>query len=358
MEKTIALLAGDGIGPEIMTQAQRVLTVLAQQFGHQWNYQTALIGGAAYDQYQAHCPKETLAICAASDVILFGAVGGPVEEQHLPKWRACETESILRLRNHFQFNVNIRPVTLYPELAHLCPLRADIVAKGTDLLIFRELCGDLYFGEHREQQTATGRIAVDEAVYTEAQIISIAKAAFVAAQTRRQRLCSVDKANVLATSKLWRQVVTELSKDYPDVSLTHILVDNCAMQIILDPSQFDVMLTPNMFGDILSDLAAALPGSLGLLPSASLNRQGFGLYEPSGGSAPALAGQDKANPIAQLLSMALMLEQAFDLQKEAQCVRRAISQCLAQGIYTEDIAGGKPAVGMTVFTDAVIAAIA
>ena len=354
MSKTIAVLAGDGIGPEVMTQSLRVLDTVGQQFGHQWKYIEGLVGGAAYDEFEQHCPDATLAVCQQADAILFGSVGGPVEQQQLAKWQNCEAQSILKIRKHFQFNVNLRPVILYPELAKLSPLRADVIAKGADILIYRELCGDLYFGGHSIEETEQGRIARDEAVYTEDQIASIAYAAFKAAEQRGGRLASVDKANVLSTSKLWRSVVSEIGQSYPNVELTHVLVDNCAMQVILDPSQFDVLLAPNMFGDIISDLAAALPGSLGLIPSASLNGEGFGLYEPSGGSAPSLTGKDIANPIAQLLSAAMMLEHSFAYFDEASVLRKAIADTLAAGVYTQDIAGGGEFVGTTAFIDAVI----
>ncbi len=338
MHKKIALLIGDGISVEVMPQAQRVLDKIATLFQHQFTYLTALVGGAAFEQFGSHCPEQTQAICQQADAILFSSVGGPVDQQHLPKWKNCEANSILSLRKYFQFNINLRPIRIYPCLTHLSPLAPEKVNAGIDIAIFRELNGDIYFGAHRLAQESAGRIAHDEAVYTEAQIASIAHAAFKAAKSRNRQLVSVDKANVLATSKLWREVVSEVAHDYPEVSVTHMLVDNAAMQLVLNPGQFDVILTSNLFGDILSDLAAALTGSLGLIPSASINAEGFGLYEPSGGSAPDLAGQNRANPSAQILSAAMLLRYSFALEREAQLIEKAIENTLASGAVTQDIA--------------------
>jgi 3-isopropylmalate dehydrogenase len=334
----IAILAGDGIGPEVMAQALRVLRKIAEKFKLNFEYSTALIGGAAYNQYQNHCPAETLKICEDSDAILFGSVGGPINESNLEKWKNCEANSILALRKAFSFNANFRPARVYKELEAICPLKPELLEKGVDVLIIRELLGDIYFGEHKEYLENNKRKASDVAVYDEDQISSIARIGFDAASKRRKKLTSVDKANVLATSKLWRQVVSEIAQEYPSVQYENMLVDNCAMQIIKNPAQFDVILTSNLFGDILSDAAAVLPGSLGLTPSASLNANGFGLYEPSGGSAPDIAGTGLANPLAQILSAAMMLRYSFGLNNEADSIENAVEAILKAGFRTKDIA--------------------
>ncbi len=355
MEKQIAMLPGDGIGPEVMRQAVRVLEAIGQRCQHQFSFEYALVGGAAYDQYSSHLPSETLAVCRQADAILFGSVGGPVDQQHVSKWHNCEANSILALRKQFQFNINIRPAQVYPCLQAICPLKQDRSDGGVNVIIFRELLGDLYFGQHQTVEQQGETVAYDEAVYRTSQIESIAHAAFQAAQAKDKRLVSVDKANVLDTSKLWRKVVTDVSRAYPDVELQHMLVDNCAMQMVMCPTQFSVIVTSNMFGDILSDLASVLPGSLGLMPSASLNGQGVGLFEPSGGSAPELADKDQANPIAQILSAAMMLRYAFNWQVEAQLVEQAVRQALETGYRTADIAQqGDQVVGTTAFTDQVV----
>ena len=284
-----------------MDQALRVLQVVEQKFGHSFEKVQALVGGAAYDEHQEHFPKVTEDICRESDAILFGSVGGPVEQMQEQKWKNCEANSLLALRKTFNFNANFRPVKVFPELLEICPLRRELVERGIDLVFVRELLGDIYFGEHQTLEEQGKRVAKDTARYDEEQIAAIAKIAFDAAMKRSKKLHSVDKANVLDTSKLWREVVDEVSKSYPEVEYHHILVDNCAMQIIRNPAQFDVLLTPNMFGDILSDAAAVLPGTLGLLASSAMNREGFAMYEPSGGSAQDIAGKGIANPIAQIL---------------------------------------------------------
>jgi 3-isopropylmalate dehydrogenase len=355
MNKTIAVLPGDGIGPEVMAQAERVLAKTAEIFGHEFVTKFGLAGGAAYDKFESHMPEETLKLCRESDAILFGSVGGAVAEQHLPKWKNCEANSILSLRKTFKFNANFRPVKLYPELSHSCPLRADIVARGVDILFLRELLGDAYFGKKETTVENGKRVARDTSEYTEDQIASVAHVAFKAAQKRGGKLTSVDKANVLDASKLWRTVVREVATQYPDVKLEEMLVDNCAMQLIRDPSQFDVVVTTNMFGDILTDEAAILAGSLGMLPSASINADGFGLYEPSGGSAPDIAGKGIANPIAQILSAALLLRFSFGLHEEALAIERAVEATLRAGFRTGDIAReGEPTVGSAEFTDQVL----
>jgi 3-isopropylmalate dehydrogenase len=343
MQKKVAVLPGDGIGEEVMTQALRVLTAVSDMYSLKFTTRHALAGGAAYEKYGSHMPEETLAVCSDSDAILFGSVGGPVSEMHLDKWKNCEANSILSLRKIFKFNVNLRPVKVIPELSGLCPLREEIIARGVDILFVRELLGDCYFGQHKTFHRDGKRVATDQSIYTEEQVESVAHAAFKAAEKRSQKVTSVDKANVLDTSKLWREVVHEVGAQYPRVKLEDMLVDNCAMQLIRDPSQFDVVLTTNMFGDILSDAAAVLPGSLGLLASASLNETGFGLYEPPGGSAQDIAGTGSANPIAQILSVALMLRFSFHQENAAQAIENSVAMALKQGLRTRDILGLNPA---------------
>lgn len=340
MQKSIAVLAGDGIGEEIMAEALKVLDAIAARFSHTFKYERALVGGAAFDRYGVHFPEETREVCARADSILFGAVGGPVAEAHLPKWKGCEASSILALRKAFSFNINMRPVKVFPGLESLSPLRAEIIQKGVDILFIRELLGDAYFGVHRSAEENGRRVAFDEARYDEDQIASAAHAAFKAARKRGKRVHSIDKANVLSTSQLWRQVTKEIGESYPDVELIDMLVDNAAMQLVRDPSQFDVVLTPNLFGDILSDAGAVLPGSLGLLASASFNREGFAMFEPPSGSAPDIAGKGLANPIGQILSAALMLRYAFELEEEAAAIESSVASALHDGLRTADIAGG------------------
>ena len=337
MKAKIAVLAGDGIGPEVMREALRVLAAVEQKFGHSFEIHEALVGGAAYDVYQSHFPIETETICSDCDAILFGAVGGPNEERSLAKWENCERNSLLAIRKSFSFNVNIRPSRVYPQLQAICPLRDELVRDGVDLVVFRELLGDIYFGEHRRFQVDSESAASDTAEYRESQIVSIARKAFEAAGVRRKKVTSVDKANVLATSQLWREVVAEVSKDYSDIELEHMFVDNCAMQLVVNPQQFDVILTGNLFGDILSDTAAVLPGSLGLLPSASISEDGFAMYEPSGGSAPDIAGENVANPSAQILCVAMMLRYSFGLEEEASSIETALDEVLSSGARTKDI---------------------
>ena len=356
--KTIAVLSGDGIGPEIMAEALRVLKAVGVKFGHTFTIKEGLIGGAAFARYKDHFPEETKNLCAGADAILFGSVGGPVHQQHLDQWKNCETNSLLALRKTFRFNANYRPARVYPQLASLSPLRPDIVAEGVDILVIRELLGDLYFGAHTRTITDGKRCAADVAEYDEGQIASIAHHAFRAARLRREKVTSIDKANVLETGKLWREIVKEVSHKYTDVTLEHMLVDNAAMQLMRNPSQFDVLLCPNMFGDILSDEAAMIPGSLGLMPSASLNEEGFGYYEPSGGSAPDIAGRGIANPIAQILSVALMLRFSFNLNEEAAVIERAIEKTLNSGHRTADLVShGSPSIGTTALTDAILSFI-
>ncbi len=355
MEKKIAVLPGDGIGPEVMEQALRVLEAFAQKFGHNFITRVGLVGGAAYDVHGCHFPEETRKLCQDSDAILFGSVGGPVSEMHLDKWKGCETASILAIRKAFSFNANFRPVRVFPELADICPLKKEVAGKGVDMLFIRELVGDIYFGEKKRFERNGRRVAIDVAEYDEDQIASVAKIAFLAARKRRNKVTSIDKANVLHVSKLWREVVHEVAREYPDVQFEDMLVDNCAMQIIRDPSQFDVLLCGNIFGDILSDEGAVLAGSLGLLASASLNAEGFGLYEPPGGSAQDIAGKGIANPIAQILSVAMMLRFSFALSKEAEAIENAVSAALKAGCRTGDIAReNQAAVGTVEMTEKIL----
>ncbi len=331
--KKIAVLAGDGIGPEVMTQTLRVLNALNLEF----DIQHGLIGGAAYDEYESHFPDTTRQLCLSSDAVLFGSVGGPIIDAHLPKWHRCEANSILALRKTLGLNVNLRPATLFKSLISISPLKPELIEQGVDIMIIRELLGDIYFGEHKQFIKNGLRVATDVARYDEEQIKIAIHQGFKTAMARNKKLVSVDKANVLDTSKLWRTIANEIAPEYPEVTLEHMLVDNCAMQIILNPAQFDTIVTANLFGDIISDAASALPGSLGLMPSASFSAEGFGLYEPSGGSAPDIANMDVANPIAQILSLALMLRYSFDLNDEAISIERAIIKTLEDGYRTGDI---------------------
>ncbi len=337
MQRTIAVLPGDGIGPEVMREAVRVLKVVGDKFGHDFLLNEGFAGGAAYEKYGSHLPQETLDICSKSDAILFGSVGGPINESTLPKWVDCERNSILTLRKNFKFAVNLRPAKVYSGMEEISPLKKEVLDRGVDMLIIRELLGDAYFGKHDAGERNGVRYANDESEYTEDQVRVAAHAGFKAARLRGNRLTSVDKANVLTASRLWRAVVKEVAAEYPDVQLEDMLVDNCAMQLIKDPAQFDVIVTSNMFGDILSDAAAAIPGSLGLCASASINDQGFGLYEPPGGSAQDIAGKGVANPIAQILSAALLLRYSFAMETEAQAIENAVEATLKAGYRTSDI---------------------
>ena len=352
----IAVLAGDGIGPEITAQAVRVLEVLARD-GLDVQTESALVGGAAVDATGDPLPEETLRVCESARAILFGAVGGPAYDK-LPRPQRPE-QGLLRLRKHFDLFANLRPAMVYPELAEASPLKADIVA-GLDILIMRELTGDTYFGQPRGIRTneAGEREGFDTMRYSESEIRRIAQRGFEAARRRQHRLCSVDKANVLETTQLWRDVVTEVGKDYPDVELSHMYVDNAAMQLIRQPRQFDVIVTGNMFGDILSDAASMLTGSIGMLPSASLNASGFGMYEPIHGSAPDIAGTNKANPLATILSLAMLLRYSLDEEAAARRVEAAVRKVLADGVRTADIARpGDKVSSCTEMGDAVVAAL-
>ncbi|MDR0996512.1 MAG: 3-isopropylmalate dehydrogenase [Zoogloeaceae bacterium] len=352
MTKKICVLPGDGIGPEITHEAIRVLKALDGGF----EMEEALLGGAAVDATGDPYPEATQKLADAADAVLLGAVGGP-------KWDALPREQrpekgLLSIRKHLNLFANLRPALLYPELANASTLKPEVVS-GLDILIVRELTGDIYFGQPRGIEMRDGqRYGFNTMHYTESEIRRIGRVAFEAAQKRNQKLCSVDKMNVLETTQLWRDVMSELAADYPDVELTHMLVDNAAMQLVRAPRQFDVLVTGNMFGDILSDEASMLTGSIGMLPSASLNENKKGLYEPSHGSAPDIAGKNLANPLATILSAAMLLRYSFDLEDAAQRVENAVKKVLAQGFRTADIfEPGMQKVGTKEMGDAVLAAL-
>ena len=333
----IAILAGDGIGPEVMVEAKKVLTVISEKFDIQITTKDYDVGGAAIDNHGNALPAETLTGCENSDAILFGSVGGP-KWANLPPTEQPERCALLSLRSHFDLFCNMRPATLQPALSSLSTLRSDISEQGFDVLIIRELTGDIYFGQPKGRKgQGEDETGYDSMFYSRREVKRIAHLAFLAAQKRNNKVTSVDKANVLATSQLWRQVVEEVAGDYPAVTLEHLYVDNAAMQLVRDPNQFDVMLCPNLFGDILSDICAMITGSMGLLPSASLNEAGFGMYEPAGGSAPDIAGQGIANPIAQILSAALMLRYSLNEDKAAKAIEDAVSSALDNGVLTADL---------------------
>ena len=353
MGKKIAVLAGDGIGPEITVQAVRVIEAL----GLGISMAEGAVGGAGYDTAGDPLPAATLALCEASDAILFGAVGGPKYDA-LPRAMRPE-QGLLRLRKHFDLYANLRPAIVYPELAHASSLKAEVVA-GLDLLILRELTSDIYFGQPRGVRIneAGEREGFDTMRYTEGEIRRIAKTAFEAARKRSRRVCSVDKANVLETTQLWRDVVIEVHKDHADIELSHMYVDNAAMQLVRNPKQFDVIVTGNMFGDILSDEASMLTGSIGMLPSASLNAKSFGMYEPIHGSAPDITGQGIANPLATILSAAMLLRYSLGEEAAAGRIEAAVRKVLAQGYRTADITEpGCRQVGTVAMGDAVLAAL-
>jgi 3-isopropylmalate dehydrogenase len=344
MKKRIAVLAGDGIGPEIMKEGLKVLDVVAKKFGHTFEYKEALVGGCAYDKHGHPLPDETKKICDNADAIYFGAVGGPKWES-LPADLTPERGALLPLRAIYGLFANLRPAVIFGPLADAASLKSERLKGGLDILIIRELTGGVYFGKNKiesltlKEGAVQGDYAVDYMIYSVLEIKRITKVACEAAMKRGKRLTSIDKANVLESSKLWRKVVIDyVQKNYPQIQLTHMYVDNAAMQLATNPKQFDVIVTENMFGDILSDLASAITGSIGMLPSASLSETGFGLFEPIHGSAPDIAGQGKANPLAQILSGAMMLKYAFGLSKEATAVEQAILAVLDNGYRTGDIA--------------------
>ena len=352
----IAVLPGDGIGPEITEQACRVLRALAAD-GLNVEFEHGAVGGAGFDAAGDPLPEATLKLAESADAILFGAVGAPKYDT-LPRPQRPE-QGLLRLRKHFDLFANLRPAIVYPELASASTLRPEVVA-GLDILILRELTGDIYFGQPRGVRTneAGEREGFDTMRYTEGEIRRIAHSAFQAARKRGRKVCSVDKANVLETTQFWRDVVTEVHKDYQDVALSHMYVDNAAMQLVRNPRQFDVIVTGNMFGDILSDEASMLTGSIGMLPSASLNAKNFGMYEPIHGSAPDIAGKGVANPLATILSAAMMLRYSLDQEAAALRIEQAVRKVLAQGHRTADIAqAGEKVIGTVAMGDAVLAAL-
>ena len=339
MECNIAVISGDGIGPEIVKEAKKVLDVIAEKYGHTFNYTEVLMGGASIDVHGVPLTEEAIETAKANDAVLMGSIGGDAKTSPWYKLEPSKRPEagLLRIRKELNLFANLRPAYLYEELKAACPLREDIIGEGFDMMIMRELTGGLYFGERKTVEIDGVRTAVDTLTYNENEIRRIAKRGFDIAMKRRKKVTSVDKANVLDSSRLWRKVVEEVAEDYPEVKMEHMLVDNCAMQLVKDPAQFDVILTENMFGDILSDEASMVTGSIGMLSSASLNDSKFGLYEPSHGSAPDIAGQDKANPIATILSAAMMLRFTFDLDEEADVIDAAVKQVLKDGYRTGDI---------------------
>lgn len=339
MEKNIAVIKGDGIGPEIVAEAMKVIDKIAVKFGHKFNYEQLLMGGCSIDANGVPLTDETVERCKAADAVLMGSIGGNTTTSpwyKLPPDKRPEA-GLLGLRKSLGLFANLRPCLLFKQLSAACPLKEEISAKGFDMLIMRELTGGLYFGKRYTEEKNGVLTAVDTLEYNENEIRRIAKKAFEIAMQRRKKVTCVDKANVLDTSRLWRKVVEEVSKDYPEVKLEFMLVDNSAMQLVKDPAQFDVMVTENMFGDILSDEASMITGSIGMLASASMNETDFGLYEPSGGSAPDIAGQNKANPIAAILSAAMMLRYSFKMDKESDAVENAVDAALEAGFRTGDI---------------------
>ena len=339
MELNIVCIPGDGIGPEIVTEAKKVLDAVGSKFGHTMKYTDILMGGASIDVHGVPLTDEAIATAKAADAVLMGSIGGNTTTS---PWYKLEPSlrpeaGLLKLRKALNLFANLRPAVLYDELAGACPLKEEISKAGFDMMIMRELTGGLYFGERKTEEVDGKLVAVDTLTYSEDEIRRIAIKGFDIAMKRNKKVTSVDKANVLDSSRLWRKIVEEVAKDYPEVTLEHMLVDNCAMQLVKDPAQFDVILTENMFGDILSDEASMVTGSIGMLASASLNDTKFGLYEPSHGSAPDIAGMDIANPIATILSASMMLRYSFDMDKEADAIDVAVKQVLKDGYRTVDI---------------------
>ncbi len=349
----IAVIKGDGIGPEVTEQAILVLEKVGCLLGHDFCFQEVLAGGIAIDTVGESLPQSTLEACLKADSVLLGAVGGP-KWDHLPGGQRPET-ALFGLRGNLEVFANLRPAMLYAPLAEACPLKPELVAGGLDLIIVRELTGGIYFGEKGRRQTPEGQCAYDIMPYSVKEIQRIGRVGFATARARRKKLTSVDKANVLETSRLWRQVMEELAQEYSDVEFRNMLVDNAAMQLVRDPGQFDVIVTENMFGDILSDEASMLTGSIGMLPSASLGEGKSGLYEPIHGSAPDIAGADKANPIATILSAAMMCRYSLDLPQGAEIIEKAVEQVLAEGLRTADIAkSGEKALGTAAMGEAIL----
>ena len=349
MKATIAVLPGDGIGPEVVGQSTNLLAAVAEKYGHEFTFVEGIIGGIAIDETGHPLPPETIAICEAADAILLGAVGGPKWSD--PSASVQPERGLLELRQHFGLFANLRPVKTYPALVEHAPLRAELL-QDIDILFVRELVSGIYFGERQEQ--GEGDASHDTMRYSRDEVEQVANVAFRAAQGRRGKLCSVDKANVLASMRLWRRTVVEVHEEYEDVELEHLLVDAATMHLLTRPASFDVIVAGNMFGDILSDEASVLAGSLGMLPSASLRADSFGLYEPVHGSAPDIAGQGKANPIGMFLSAAMLLRYSLQLGEEAAAIESAIDAALAAGLRTADIAGvNEEAVSTTEFASAV-----
>ena len=339
MNYNVTVIPGDGIGPEIVREARKVLDQVGKVFGHSFDYAEILMGGCSIDAYGVPLTEEALETARKSDAVLLGAVGGDVGNSRwydvAPNLRP--EAGLLAIRKGLGLFANIRPAYLYKELAEACPLKKEIIGDGFDMVIMRELTGGLYFGDRYTKEVDGVMTAVDTLTYNEKEIRRIAVKAFDIAMKRRKKVTSVDKANVLDSSRLWRKVVEEVAADYPEVELSHMLVDNCAMQLVMNPGQFDVILTENMFGDILSDEASMITGSIGMLSSASMNESKFGLYEPSHGSAPDIAGKDMANPIATILSAAMLLRYSFDMDREADAVEKAVQAVLTEGYRTGDI---------------------
>lgn len=335
MEKNIAVIKGDGIGPEIVNEAIKVLDKTAEKFGHKFSYEEVLMGGCAIDAEGTPLPQKTIDVCLASDSVLLGAVGGPKWDT-LPGDQRPE-KGLLGIRKALNLFANIRPAKLFAPLADACPLKKEITDKGLDLVIVRELTGGVYFGKHTTFEENGAMVADDDMRYHDYEIERIIRVAFDMAKKRSGKVSSVDKANVLDTSRLWRKIAHSISEENPDVQYNDVLVDNCAMQLVRDPSQFDVIVTENLFGDILSDEASMITGSLGMIPSASLGEGSFGMYEPIHGSAPDIAGQNIANPIATILSASMMLRYSFGMGKEADAIDDAVNKVLAEGYRTGDI---------------------
>lgn len=356
MNYKIALVPGDGIGPDVVAQAVRVMDKIGEKYGHGFQYTTVLAGGAAIDAEGECLPRKTIDVCKSSDAVLLGAVGG-WKWDTLPGDQRPE-RALLGLRKELGLFANLRPALLFEELAEACPLKPEIIEGGLDIVVVRELTGGIYFGEKGYKDTDMGRAAYDVELYSEEEVRRIAVVAFDMAMKRNRKLTSVDKANVLESSRLWRSVVKEVAKDYPEVELSHMYIDNAAMQMVRNPKQFDVIVTSNIFGDILSDEASMITGSIGMLPSASLAKGNFGMYEPVHGSAPDIAGQNKANPMATILSVAMMLRYTFGLSKEADDVEAAVKSVLATGGRTSDIMSpGKELLGTKEAGDRIVAAI-
>lgn len=353
MEYNVALIKGDGIGPEVIDSAAEVLNLIGEKYGHKFNFNEALAGGAAYDVCGEPLPKETIDLCKAQDAVLMGAVGGD-KWDGLPGDKRPE-KAILGLRKSLELFSNIRPGFLFESLKDACPLKEEIIGDGFDIYVVRELTGGIYFGERGVEDTPNGKSAYDIEKYSEMEVERIAKVAFETAMKRSKKVTSVDKSNVLESSRLWRRVVEQVAKDYPEVELNHMYVDNAAMQLVRNPRQFDVILTSNLFGDILSDELSIITGSIGMLPSSSMGQGKLGLYEPIHGSAPDIAGKGIANPMATILSAAMMLRFSFDLEKEAEDIERAVDAALKAGHRTADIAKkGEKALSTKEITDIIM----